>query len=262
MLIDTHCHLALPDFDGDRHDVIMRSHKAGVLKMIAIAIKVKDFVPLITLCQDYPSSVFCSIGTHPCHAHEELEVLVDELVCLASHPRVVAIGETGLDRYHNAHTIEDQKTVFLRHIEAARITGIPLVIHSRSADEDMVALLQEQIKKGPFSFVIHCFSSSQKLADICLELGGYISFSGMITFPKYDDLRVVAQSIPMDRLLVETDSPYIVPVPCSGRRNEPSYVVNTAKVLAREKGISYEELMEKTTENAFRLFSKMSKCVF
>ncbi len=261
MLIDTHCHLLLPDFDEDRHNVIMRAHQANVLKMIAIAIKVKDFVPLIKLCQDYPSSIFCSVGTHPCHAHEENEVLVDELVCLASHPRVVAIGETGLDRYHNAHTIEEQKVVFLRHIEASRITGIPLVIHSRSADDDMAAILQEEMKKGPFPFVIHCFSSSQKLADICLELGGYISFTGMITFPKYDALRAIARGIPMDRVLVETDSPYIVPVSCQGKRNEPAYVVNTAKALAKEKDVSYEDLMEETTKNALKLFSKISECV-
>ncbi|MEG8099477.1 TatD family hydrolase [Candidatus Liberibacter brunswickensis] len=261
MLIDTHCHLILPNFDKDRHDVIMRAHQADVSKMIAIAIRMRDFVPLIKLCEDYPSSIFCSIGTHPCYVHEESEVMVDELVCLSSHPKVVAIGETGLDRYHNAHTIEEQKIVFLRHIEASRITGIPVVIHSRSADEDMADILQEEMKKGSFPFVIHCFSSSQKLADICLELGGYISFTGMITFPRNDSLRTIAKGIPMDRILVETDSPYIVPVPFLEKRCEPSYVVSTAKVLAKEKNISYEYLMEKTTENALRLFSKICGCI-
>ncbi|MBL0849167.1 MAG: TatD family deoxyribonuclease [Candidatus Liberibacter ctenarytainae] len=261
MLIDTHCHLTFPDFEKDRDDVIMRAHQAGVLKMISIAVSVKDFVPLVKLCQEYPSSIFCSIGIHPCSAHEEMEVSVDELVCMASHPSVVALGETGLDCYHAVHRLQDQKTVFLRHIEAARITGIPLVIHSRSADEDMSIILQEEMKKGSFSFVIHCFSATQKMAEICLDLGGYISFAGIVTFSKLDNLRNIAKTIPMNRLLVETDAPFLAPVPWRGKRNEPSYVVNTANILAKERQITYEEIMEKTTENAMRLFSKMSECV-
>ncbi|MBY7649929.1 MAG: LuxR family transcriptional regulator [Candidatus Liberibacter europaeus] len=261
MLIDTHCHLTFSDFDNDIHDVIKRAHQADVLKMIAVSVKLSDFFPLITMCQNYPSSIFCSIGSHPCHVHEETEVSADELVCLSSHEKVVALGETGLDCYHSAHTIEAQKASFLCHIEAARIASLPLIIHSRSADEEMSKILQEEMKKGPFSFVIHCFSSSKRLADICLDLGGYISFTGMVTFPKADDLRSIANIIPMDRLLIETDSPFIAPIPWRGKRNEPSYVVNTAKVLAKERKISYEELTNKTTENAFNLFSKMSESV-
>ncbi|MBA5724528.1 TatD family hydrolase [Candidatus Liberibacter sp.] len=259
MLIDTHCHLSFPDFDGDRNDVIARARQANVLKMIAIAVKTKDFIPLVRICEEYPSSIFCSIGTHPCYVHEEPDILADELALLSSHPSVVAIGETGLDCYHNADTIQDQKTVFLRHIEAARISGLPLVIHSRSADDEMAVILQEEMAKVPFTFVIHCFSSSKKLADICLDLGGYISFTGMLTFPRFEDLRDIAKDIPIDRLLVETDSPYLTPSPWREKRNEPSYIVSTAKILAQQKEVSYEEIMEKTTENAFRLFSKMSK---
>ncbi|AHA28064.1 TatD family hydrolase [Candidatus Liberibacter americanus] len=261
MIIDTHCHLSFPDFDNDRHDVIMRAHKAGVMKMIAVSVKLQDFVPLVSLCQDYPSSIFCSIGSHPCYVHEEDEISIDGLVCLASHPSVVAIGETGLDCYHSKHTLQKQKESFLRHIEAARITGLPLIIHSRSADEEMSIIIQEEMKKASFSFVIHCFSSSKNLADVCCDLGGYISFAGMITFPKSDDLRNIANIIPIDRLLIETDSPFLPPIPWRGKRNEPSYIINTAKIVADSKGISYDDLVKQTTENALRLFPKISELV-
>lgn len=259
MLIDTHCHLDFADFDAERDELVARAHAAGVKQMVTISTRVRKLQTLLDLTERY-DSVFCSVGTHPNNAGEELDVTADDLVRLAeSHEKIVAIGEAGLDYFYDTQKPEDQQTGLRRHIEAARRTRLPLVIHSRSADEDMAAILREETEKGDFPFILHCFSAGQALADAGVELGGYVSFSGILTFPKSEDIREIAKTIPLDRLLVETDAPYLAPKRWRGKRNEPSYVVNTAEVLADVKGISYEEMARVTTENAFRCFSKMKK---
>ncbi|MDI6835924.1 MAG: TatD family hydrolase [Rhizobiaceae bacterium] len=256
MLIDTHCHLDFPDFDEERDALVARAHAAGVGRMVTISTRVRKLDTLLAITDRHPS-VFCSVGTHPNNANEELDVTADDLVRLAEHPKVVAIGECGLDYFYDTQTPEDQKTGFLRHIEAARRTQLPLVIHSRSADDDMAAILTQETGKGAFPFILHCFSSGEALARTGVELGGYVSFSGILTFPKSTELRDIAKDVPLDRLLVETDAPYLAPKPWRGKRNEPSYVVNTAEVLAETKGVSFEEIARITTENALRVFSKM-----
>ena len=258
MLIDTHCHLDFADFDAERDELVERAHAAGVAQMVTISTRVKKLDTLIALTERYPS-VFCSVGTHPNNADEELDVTADDLVRLAAHPKVVAIGECGLDYFYDTQRPEDQKTGFLRQIEAARRTQLPLVIHARSADDDMAAILRDETGKGAFPFILHCFSSGEALARTGIELGGYVSFSGILTFPKSTELRDIAKGLPLDRLLVETDAPYLAPKRWRGKRNEPSYVVNTAEVLAETKGVSFEEIARITTENAFRVFSKMPR---
>ncbi|MCQ2004192.1 TatD family hydrolase [Rhizobium sp. NRK18] len=258
MLIDTHCHLDFADFEEERDEIVKRAHQAGVKQMVTISTRVRKLETLLAISERYPS-VFCSVGTHPNNADEELDIQADDLVKLAAHPRVVAIGEAGLDYFYDTQKPEDQKTGLRRHIEAARITQLPLVIHSRSADDDMAAILTEETGKGAFPFILHCFSSGAELAKTGVELGGYVSFSGILTFPKSTELREIAATVPMERLLVETDAPYLAPKRWRGKRNEPSYVVNTAEVLAEVKGVSYAEIAERTTENAFRIFGKMMR---
>ena len=259
MLIDTHCHLDFPDFAEERDAIIARAHESGVKQMVTISTRVRKLDGLLAIAERYPS-VFCSVGTHPNNAGDELDVQTEDLVRLSSaHPKIVAIGEAGLDYFYDTQTPADQKTGSIRHIAAARETGLPLVIHSRSADEDMIEILTTESGKGPFPFILHCFSSGAELARTGVELGGYVSFSGILTFPKSEDLREIAKSVPLDRLLVETDAPYLAPKRWRGKRNEPSYVVNTAEVLAECKGVSYEEIARITTENALRIFSRMPR---
>ncbi|WP_349958262.1 TatD family hydrolase [Rhizobium sp. ZPR3] len=259
MLIDTHCHLDFADFEEERDAIVARAHEMGVRQMVTISTKVRKLDGLLALTERYPS-VFCSVGTHPNSADQELDIQTEDLVRLANqHEKIVAIGEAGLDYFYDTVKPEDQKTGFLRHIVAARETQLPLVIHSRSADEDMAAILTEETGKGAFPFILHCFSAGPALAQTGVELGGYISFSGILTFPKSEELRGIAKTIPHDRLLVETDAPYLAPKRWRGKRNEPSYVVNTAEVLADTIGVSMDEIADITTENAFRCFSKMTR---
>lgn len=259
MLIDTHCHLDFADFEEECDAIVSRAHEMGVKQMVTISTKVRKLDGLLALTERYPS-VFCSVGTHPNSADQELDIQTEDLVRLANqHEKIVAIGEAGLDYFYDTVKPEDQKTGFLRHIAAARETQLPLVIHSRSADEDMAAILTEETGKGAFPFILHCFSAGPALARTGVELGGYISFSGILTFPKSEELRDIAKTIPHDRLLVETDAPYLAPKRWRGKRNEPSYVVNTAEVLAETIGVSMDEIAEITTANAFRCFSKMTR---
>ncbi|MDO1583682.1 TatD family hydrolase [Rhizobium oryzicola] len=259
MLIDTHCHLDFADFEEERDDLVKRAHDAGVKQMVTISTRVAKLDGLLALTERYPS-VFCSVGTHPNNAGEELDITAEDLIRLANgHDKIVAIGEAGLDYFYDTQTPADQKTGLRRHIEAARETRLPLVIHSRSADQDMAEILTEETGKGTFPFILHCFSSGAELARVGVELGGYISFSGILTFPKSEELRAIAKTVPHDRLLVETDAPYLAPKRWRGKRNEPSYVVNTAEVLADTLGLSYAEIASITTENAFRIFSKMTR---
>lgn len=259
MLIDTHCHLDFADFEEERDAIVARAHEVGVKQMVTISTKVRKLDGLLALTERYPS-VFCSVGTHPNSADQELDIQTEDLVRLANqHEKIVAIGEAGLDYFYDTVKPEDQKTGFLRHIAAARETQLPLVIHSRSADEDMAAILTEETGRGAFPFILHCFSAGPALARTGVELGGYISFSGILTFPKSEELREIAKTIPHDRLLVETDAPYLAPKRWRGKRNEPSYVVNTAEVLGETIGVGPEEIAEITTANAFRCFSKMTR---
>ncbi|WP_331374339.1 TatD family hydrolase [Sinorhizobium chiapasense] len=258
MLIDTHCHLDFPDFEAERDAIIERAAAAGVAQMVTISTRVKRFDTILAIAEAYPN-VFCSVGTHPHNADEELDITTEDLVRLSAHPKVVAIGEAGLDYFYDNAPRDAQAEGLRRHIAAARETGLPLVIHSRSADDDMAAILTEESGKGAFPFLLHCFSSGPDLARIGVELGGYVSFSGILTFPKSQEIRDIAKTIPRDRMIVETDAPYLAPKPFRGKRNEPAFVAHTAEVLAETIGVSPEEIAEITTENALRIFSKMPR---
>lgn len=258
MLVDSHCHLDFPDFDSERDAIVARAVAAGVGRMVTISTRVRRFPSLLEIAERY-DAVYCSIGTHPHNAAEELDVTAEELVRLGQHPKVVAIGEAGLDYYYDHSPRDAQARSFRTHVAAARETGLPLVIHSRDADDDMIAILEQEMAKGTFPFILHCFSSGQKLADAGVRLGGYISFSGILTFRKSEDLRAIARTVPHDRLLVETDAPYLAPMPFRGKRNEPAYVAHTAGVLAETIGMSATEVADLTTGNFFRLFTRMTR---
>jgi TatD DNase family protein len=258
MLIDTHCHLDFPDFEPERDAVIARAKAAGVELMVTISTRVKRFAGLLELVEAY-DGVFCSVGTHPHNAAEEPDVAVDDLVRLSSHPKVVAIGEAGLDYHYDKSPRDQQMAGFIRHIEAARETRLPLVIHARNADADMINVLERETGKGAFPFILHCFSSGRRLAEAGVQLGGYVSFSGILTFKTSQDLRDIARDVPLDRLLVETDAPYLAPVPHRGKRNEPAFVVHTAAMLAQVKGLDPADLAKLATQNASRVFTKLPR---
>ncbi|RUW04201.1 TatD family deoxyribonuclease, partial [Mesorhizobium sp. M1A.F.Ca.IN.022.05.2.1] len=229
MLVDSHCHLDFPDFAEERAAIVARALAAGIGRMVTISTRVKRFQQTIEIAKSF-SEVYCSVGTHPHNAAEELDVTAEELVRLSDHPKVVAIGEAGLDYFYDRAPREAQAQGFRTHIAAARRTGLPLVIHSRDADGDMAAILEEETGKGAFPFILHCFSSGRRLAEVGVALGGYVSFSGILTFKNSTELRAIAADVPRERLLVETDAPYLAPIPHRGKRNEPAYVANTAKV--------------------------------
>lgn len=257
MLIDSHCHLDFDEFAAERDAVVERARAVGVARLITISTRAAAFAPLCQIAESYPD-VFCTAGTHPHNAHEEADVTAEELATLARHPKCVGIGEAGLD-YHYDRTPRDiAEKVFRAHIAAARESRLPIVIHARDADADIAAILRSEMDKGPFTGVLHCFSSSAMLAEAGLSLGLYISFSGILTFKNAHELRAIAKSVPMDRLLVETDAPYLAPVPFRGHRNEPAYVAATAGKLAEVMGVPVERIAAQTSANTLRLFSKMS----
>jgi TatD DNase family protein len=258
MLVDSHCHLDFPDFDEDREAVLDRAWAAGIETILTISTRVARFPALRSLVAQH-ERVYCSVGTHPHNAAEELDVTVEDLVRIAADPKVVAIGEAGLDYHYDNSPREAQRASFLRHIAAARETRLPLIIHARDADTDIGDILQAESGKGGFPAVLHCFSSGRELARRGVDLGFAVSFSGILTFKRSEELREIAAEIPLDRLLVETDAPYLAPVPYRGRRNEPGYVTETAKVLASVKGLSLEALTAATTDNFYRIFSKTER---
>ena len=255
MLVDSHCHLDFPDFAEERDAVVARAAAAGVGMMVTISTRVKRFDEIRAIAQAH-DNVWCSVGTHPHNADQELHIQTEDLVRLSAHPRCVAIGEAGLDYFYDNAPKAAQETGLRRHIAAARQTGLPLVIHSRSADVHMADILRAESGRSPFPFVLHCFTGGMDLARTALELGGYISFSGIITFKNAEEIREVARMVPADRYLVETDAPYLAPIPHRGGTNEPSYVAHTAAKVAEVRGIPLEQLGAETTANFFRLFSK------
>ncbi|MGB7335316.1 MAG: TatD family hydrolase [Salaquimonas sp.] len=256
MLVDSHCHLDFPDFAEELDEIVARAEGVGIGRMVTICTRVAKFDQVLAVAERYPS-VYCSVGTHPHNSHEEQDVTADQLQSLAAHPKVVAIGEAGLDYFYQRDHAEAQSQSLRVHIAAARNTGLPLVIHSRDADEDMANILEEENAKGAFPAVLHCFSSGRNLMERGVALGLYVSLSGILTFKRSDELRAIAKDVPMDRLLVETDAPYLAPQPWRGKRNEPSYVAHTCQILGEVKGVSEEEMRTITTENFFRLFSKV-----
>lgn len=258
MLVDSHCHLDFPDFAAERDAIVARAREQGIVRLVTISTKVHKFPEIRAIAQSY-DDVFCSVGTHPHYADKEPDVTTADLVKLSNDPRVVAIGEAGLDYFRNNSSVEGQERGFRRHIAAARETGLPLVIHAREADDDVARILEEESGKGAFPFVLHCYTGGPDLAKRGVALGGYVSFSGVITFKKNDAIRAVAAAVPADRILVETDAPFLAPEPHRGKRNEPAFVVNTARALAEARKSDFETISQQTTENFFRLFSKVPR---
>jgi TatD DNase family protein len=258
MLIDSHCHLDFPDFTGELDDVVARARGAGVGRIVTISTRVKRHGELLAVAERFPD-VYCSVGTHPHNAHEELDIGVDELVARTRHPKVVAIGEAGLDYHYDLSPRDAQQRGFRNHIAAARKSGLPLVIHSREADEDTAHVLETESRNGAFPAVLHCYTGGRELAARAIALGLYISFTGILTFKKSGALREIAKDLPADRIMVETDAPYLAPGTHRGKRNEPAFVVDIAKVLAETRGVSAEEIARQTTENFFRLFGKVPR---
>jgi len=255
IIVDSHCHLDFPDFEGEIPDLVARANDAGVKRMVTICTKLKNEPSVRKIAEEH-EAVYYAAGTHPMSAASEPLASVDQLIEISQHPKMVGIGETGLDYHYTAESAEIQKTSLKIHIEAARETDLPLIIHSRAADEDMAAILKDEFKKGQYKCVMHCFSSSVELAKLSLELGFYLSMSGIITFKKSEELRSIFKLAPIDQVLVETDSPYLSPVPYRGKRNEPSYTAHTAEVGATIYGVDYTKFANQTTKNFNRLFSK------
>ncbi|MDB2561500.1 TatD family hydrolase [Amylibacter sp.] len=255
IIVDSHCHLDFPDFEGEIPDLVARANDAGVKRMVTICTKLKNEPSVRKIAEEH-AAVYYAAGTHPMSAASEPLASVDQLIEISQHPKMVGIGETGLDYHYTAESAETQKTSLKIHIEAARETDLPLIIHSRAADEDMAAILKDEFKKGQYKCVMHCFSSSVELAKLSLELGFYLSMSGIITFKKSEELRSIFKLAPIDQVLVETDSPYLSPVPFRGKRNEPSYTAHTAEVGATIYGVDYITFANQTTKNFNRLFSK------
>jgi TatD DNase family protein len=256
MLIDSHCHLDFPDFSGEIDAVVARAQAAGVGRIVTISTRIKRHADVLAIAERFPQ-VYCSVGTHPHYAHEELDIPVEELIARTRHPKVVALGEAGLDYHYELSSRHAQEQGLRNHIAAARVTGLPLIVHSREADADMIAILTEETGKGVFPAVLHCYTGGRDLAHRAIELGFFISFTGILTFKKSDGLRAIAKILPVDRILVETDAPYLAPGPYRGKRNEPAYVVETARVLADTRGVSPEQIARETTDNFFRLFGKV-----
>lgn len=258
MLVDSHCHLDYKDFADEVDEVVARARDAGVGTMVTISTHLGRFEGVRAMAERF-NDVWCTVGVHPHHAGEEGQDTPDRLIEMADHPRVVGIGESGLDYYYDRSPRDRQQASFRAHIAACRETGLPLVVHARDADKDMAKILRDEMEKGAFTGVMHCFSSGRGLAEAALDLGMYISFSGILTFKNAEELREIARDVPEDRLLVETDAPFLAPAPNRGKRNEPAYVVYTAETLANVRDMAAAELQSLTTDNFFRLFSRAAR---
>jgi len=258
MLVDSHCHLDFPDFSSELDAVVARARAAGIGRIVTISTRVKKHAQVLAIAEKFPD-VFCSVGTHPHSAQEEVDITAKGLIARAKHPKIVAIGEAGLDYHYDKSPRDTQAKSFHEHIAAARATKLPLVIHSRDCDADMARILQDETGKGAFPAVLHCFTGGRDLAFKAIDLGLYVSFTGILTFKNSAALREIAAQLPAERILVETDAPYLAPGPYRGKRNEPAYVVETARVLAEARGVSPDEIARQTTENFFRLFNKVPR---
>jgi TatD DNase family protein len=258
MLVDSHCHLDFPDFADELDAVLTRARAAGIVCIVTISTRVARHAQVLTIAERY-EDVYCSIGTHPHNAKEESEITAADLIARSQHPKIVAIGEAGLDYHYDNSPRTAQEQGFRRHIAAARETGLPLVIHTRDADADTVRILREECRQGVFPAVLHCYTGGRELAFSAIDLGLYVSFTGILTFRKSDELRAIAAALPADRIMLETDAPYLAPGKHRGQRCEPAHLVETAKVLAEVRRTSLEEIARQTTENFFRLFAKVPR---
>ena len=258
MLVDSHCHLDFPDFADDLDAIVARAETAGIGRIVTISTRVNRIDALLGITARF-SNVYCSVGTHPHQANEEDGIPAEELIALTRHPKVVALGEAGLDNFYKDGSPEAQERGFRTHIAAARATGLPLVIHTRDADEHCGRILEEEMANGSFRAVLHCYTGGRDLAMKAIGLGLSISFTGILTFKNSQSIRDIAAELPADRIMVETDAPYLAPGKFRGKRNEPSFVVETAKVLADVRGVSFEEISRQTTENFFKLFDKVPR---
>ena len=256
-LIDSHCHLDFPDFADELDAVVQRARDAGVERMVTIGTRLDKAAAMIAIAERFPD-VFFTVGVHPHEAAGATDADFAEMRDLARHPKCVGVGEAGLDYHYNFAPPEVAKRVFREQIGIARDLALPLVIHTREAEDDTAAILEEEMARGAFQPLMHCFTSSRALAETALRLGAYISFSGVVTFKKSEELRALARDAPLDRVLVETDAPYLAPMPWRGKRNEPAYVVQTARVVAEAKGLAPEALADATRANTLRIFSKMA----
>lgn len=257
-IVDSHCHLDFPDFDGEVEALIARAREAGVTRMVHICTRIANEPKARALAEAH-EGVFFTFGLHPMSVGKEAPLTLDQLVTAARHPKMVGIGETGLDYHYTPDSKDAQQDSLRLHIEAAQITGLPLIIHARDADDDMARILTEGYRARPYACVMHCFSSGAGLARAALDLGFYLSMSGIAVFPKSQDLRAIFADAPLDRILVETDSPYLAPPPYRGKRNEPAYVTHTAKVGAEVFGVSYAEFAAATSANFDRLFTRAAR---
>ncbi|WP_299603842.1 TatD family hydrolase [uncultured Tateyamaria sp.] len=254
-ITDSHCHLDFPDFDGQLPQIIQNAADAGVTRMVTICTKLR-LEPQVRAIAEAHAPVFYAAGTHPMSAADEPLATTDQLIALTDHPKFVGIGESGLDYHYTSDSADIQKTSLRIHIDAARQTGLPLIIHARAADDDMAQILTEEYRQGAYTCVMHCFSSSKTLAHAALDLGFYLSMSGITAFPKSQELRDIFAEAPMDRILVETDAPYLAPPPHRGKRNEPAYTAHTARKGAETMGLDYADFAAQTQKNFDRLFSK------
>jgi TatD DNase family protein len=255
-IVDSHCHLDYEGLAESLPDIVGRAEAAGVGLMLSISSRIRNHARVVEIAERFPN-VYCTIGTHPHNAHEELDIPVGEIVKLSNHSKVVGIGEAGLDYFYDNSPREAQMHGFRKHIAAARESGLPLVIHTRDAEEDTVRVLEEEMAKGQFKALLHCFTGKQWLAERAVELGLYVSFSGILTYKTAEDLRLTAKALPAERLFVETDAPFLAPIPYRGKSNEPSFVVKTLETLAAVRGVSCEAMAQQTSDNFFRYFDKV-----
>lgn len=253
MLIDSHCHLNFPELSLRLDEVVASAKNADVAYMQTICTRMREFPDILEIANNY-GNVWCSVGVHPNNVAEEPPVTAGEIITATKNKKVIGIGETGLD-YHYEHSPRKEQThSFIEHITASRETGLPIIVHTRAADDDTIAILQDEMKKGKFTGLIHCFSTGQKLAEAAIEMGLYVSISGIVTFKKAEELQIIVKNLPLSSLLVETDAPYLAPVPYRGKPNEPAYTRHTAEFIAQLKGVSYKEVAAVTTANFFNLF--------
>jgi TatD DNase family protein len=259
MLVDSHCHLDFDDFKDDFPEILTRAQQAGVQTMVSINTRISNFPELLAIAEAH-EAIYCTVGVHPHSAEKEPETEPETLIALADHPKVIAIGETGLDFFYDKSPRDIQETLFRNHIAAARETGLPVIVHTRDADDDCMRILEDEQAKGAFTGLVHCFTAGPELAERALAMGFYISLSGIVTFKNASSItQTIKDLVPMDRILVETDAPYLAPMPHRGKRNEPAFTAHTAKFLASLLGVEYETFATETTNNFYRLFSKAQR---